>query len=804
MEGSGGKTAPALGLMPGELHVRALIGQFERDRHGVGEAAWGMPAGKALLALEPPMKATALVVAEFRHAFLVLSRMARARPLFTAEHVGWLLDRFAARPLELVIEQHMALCVKALKSLASRGHLGASDVAKAMAFGEAIEVAQPHGSGARYRAQIADAIGLGGSDPRGGLLGTEPWLAPLREFVAGLSLADQERWAALFRHATAAKHKPTEVWITTARALIRGTDAAVYGNRVAAWADAAPIGINPVSVSPWTPPGTPVGLSEANADLLRGLVLIWALVPTPTTGPTLARLAHHWLKKVPGVGSGSRKLGNAALTALGMLPDLAGVPLLTRLSGRLRTGEARKALEAALVDAAQRAGLSREHVEEVAVGDAGLDVDTGTVAFAVGPSTATLTVCGARVSVNWTKADRKPAKSAPIEAKSDDPEGVKDVAAQAKELGEILQGVRNRLERTWATGRTWTYASWRTRWLDHPLVAQIARKQIWRVGDTTVLWNAGELTTVAGVAIAQPHADAEVRLWHPVDEADADAVAAWRQRVEALEVVQPVKQAWREVYRVAPAELTTETYSNRFGGHVLRQHAFTAIAQSRGWRYQLRGPWDGQDTATRELTHASAGWRVAFVLDGEVAAHGTAPSGVYNWVGTGQVRFLQGSNTVPVARVPTRLFSEIMRDVDLFVSVCSVGLDPSWQIGRDEAGDAVWHQTALQTPLVSELVRRDALAHLLPRLKMADRTRIDDRWLHVRGQRGSYRIHLGSGAVQTDGGRYVCIVVDWRKHDLSTYLPFEGDLLLAAILSKAILLLADDRITDPTILRQLV
>ena len=36
---------------------------------------------------------------------------------------------------------------------------------------------------------------------------------------------------------------------------------------------------------------------------------------------------------------------------------------------------------------------------------------------------------------------------------------------------------------------------------------------------------------------------AEVRLWHPVDEA-AEAIMAWRGRIAALQVVQPFAQAW--------------------------------------------------------------------------------------------------------------------------------------------------------------------------------------------------------------------------------------------------------------------
>jgi hypothetical protein len=34
-------------------------------------------------------------------------------------------------------------------------------------------------------------------------------------------------------------------------------------------------------------------------------------------------------------------------------------------------------------------------------------------------------------------------------------------------------------------------------------------------------------------------------------------------------------------------------------------------------------------------------------------------------------------------------------------------------------------------------------------------------------------------------------------------LPFEGDQLLTVVLSKVLMLAADDRITDPTVLRQL-
>lgn len=59
-------------------------------------------------------------------------------------------------------------------------------------------------------------------------------------------------------------------------------------------------------------------------------------------------------------------------------------------------------------------------------------------------------------------------------------------------------------------------------------------------------------------------------------------------------------------------------------------------------------------------------------------------------------------------------------------------------------------------------------------------------------------------AVPEPGGRYLCIVAGERKSAaFKLVLPFKGDVMLSLILSKAFLLAADDRITDPTILRQI-
>ena len=94
----------------------------------------------------------------------------------------------------------------------------------------------------------------------------------------------------------------------------------------------------------------------------------------------------------------------------------------------------------------------------------------------------------------------------------------------------------------------------------------------------------------------------------------------------------------------------------------------------------------------------------------------------------------------------------------------------------------------------------------MPRLKIADRCSFADRFLVVRGDKRTYKIHLGSGNILMEpNDQYLCIVPDSRSRarqdDL--FLPFEGDSTLSIIISKALLLADDTKIKDPTITRQI-
>jgi hypothetical protein len=103
-------------------------------------------------------------------------------------------------------------------------------------------------------------------------------------------------------------------------------------------------------------------------------------------------------------------------------------------------------------------------------------------------------------------------------------------------------------------------------------------------------------------------------------------------------------------------------------------------------------------------------------------------------------------------------------------------------------------------------MRKGVLERIIPRLKIAERCSFADKFLVVRGDLRTYRIHLGSGNILMEpNDQYLCIVPDRSAAAVGDkmFMPFEGDGTLSIILSKAMLLAADKKITDPTITRQI-
>ncbi|HAV61916.1 MAG TPA: hypothetical protein DCY13_06085, partial [Verrucomicrobiales bacterium] len=161
---------------------------------------------------------------------------------------------------------------------------------------------------------------------------------------------------------------------------------------------------------------------------------------------------------------------------------------------------------------------------------------------------------------------------------------------------------------------------------------------------------------------------------------------------------------------------------------------------------------------------------------------------------------------MPLEQIPALVLSEVLRDVDLFVGVSSVGNAPNWTDGGPTGRYAdYWQGYSFGELGATARTRKEVLERLVLRLKIAKQCSFEDKFLVVKGSVRTYKIHLGSGNILMEpNDQYLCIVPGQGKaEDGKLQLPFEGDRTLSIIISKAFLLAADDKIKDPTILSQI-
>lgn len=641
-----------------------------------------------------------------------------------------------------------------------------------------------------------------------------------------------KKWAALLRHLqSATTSKPSAKWLKTASGLIEAVGQDRVLSALRRWLPLVLEGsswemltqrsrqdpLRSIRVQP---------MPDENATCLRGL--LWSTLAIDE-GRTLARdvaaVALACYEPVPTTGPRAMKAANAAVYVLSQMGTLEAVGQLAVLKVRARSATPQNEIEKAFAAAAKSLGMLRDEIEELGVPGYGLE-EIGIRRESIGDYRAELSIRGSDARLSWYAANGKPLKSVPASVKTDHADDFKELQRSLKDVRAMLPAQRDRLDSLFIQQRTWKFEAWRERYLDHPLVGTLARRLLWCVDGESVLFRDGHAEDVRGVAL-EIKPGAEITLWHPLGRS-IEEITSWRGRLEQLGITQPFKQAHREVYLLTDAERNTRTYSNRFAAHILRQHQFHALCAVRGWRYRVRvigtdGPFAPAHKLLPRWNLRAEFW--AEPIEGDPVT-GTSDTGVFVHLSTDQIRFYPTSDArrvysgmaaelgqedidepLPLEEVPPLVFSEIMRDVDLFVGVANSSNESTRQNDRPiERPRDYWYEYSFGPLQATATTRKQVLEHLIPRLKIADRCTFSERFLIVAGRKRTYKIHLGSGNILMEpNDMYLCIVPDSRARSepAKLFLPFEGDNMLSIILSKALLLADDDKIKDPTIMRQI-
>jgi hypothetical protein len=279
---------------------------------------------------------------------------------------------------------------------------------------------------------------------------------------------------------------------------------------------------------------------------------------------------------------------------------------------------------------------------------------------------------------------------------------------------------------------------------------------------------------------------------HAYHLAQHGCLALWQNRIVGQHIVQPFKQVFREVYLLTPAETETATYSSRFAYHTIKSTIAARLLESRDWKVDVPPCKNLQSLRCRAVLDFTQ--RASYFtgnitnLTGYVFFQATQAN-LSNW------EFHQEQDVVPLSDIPPVIFSEVMRDVDLVISVAR----------PDDEENHLPHKEYQHSQEM--MGHRGDVIRALTRDLNLEGVHIEENFVHVKGNLARYRIHLGSASVYVEPAHHLCIVPASTVKQKATglYLPFldDHDIHTVEIISKILLLLNDNQIKDPLIVQQI-
>ncbi|WP_338552839.1 DUF4132 domain-containing protein [Paenibacillus sp. KS-LC4] len=340
------------------------------------------------------------------------------------------------------------------------------------------------------------------------------------------------------------------------------------------------------------------------------------------------------------------------------------------------------------------------------------------------------------------------------------------------ELSDQFKRARRELERSMETGSLFTKEEI-NKLAKNPVIAPLIRTLIFSANGKLGYFENGTLFGAAGEAYEAAESD-ELLIVHPLHLFNSGQWSLYQKDMFDRQLKQPFKQVFRELYMPSTDELASGAISRRYDGHQVQPRKTVSLLKGRLW------------TVSYEEGLQKVYYKENIIASIYALADWFSPSDV-ECPTLETVRFFDRHTYKPIdiKNVPPLVFSEVMRDVDLVVSVAHVGgVDP---------------EASLTTIEIRQAIVRESL-----RLLKINNVRLEGSHALIAGQLGEYSVHLGSGIVYKQASGAVAIIPVHSQHRGKLFLPFmDEDPKTAEILSKIVLLAQDTKIKDPQIVEQI-
>ncbi|KQT33910.1 hypothetical protein ASG22_17585 [Chryseobacterium sp. Leaf405] len=364
----------------------------------------------------------------------------------------------------------------------------------------------------------------------------------------------------------------------------------------------------------------------------------------------------------------------------------------------------------------------------------------------------------------------KQLKSIPPKIKKD--KAVIELANNRKIMREQWSRSRKGLEEAMIRGDEFFYTEIK-KLFEHPVIIKHLEKLVFISNDNTIgFFHDGNLVDAQG-EIHELNDESTLRIAHCADLHQYSVWSDFQHYCFKEKLIQPFKQIFRELYVPTPDELQEKSVSRRYAGHQIQPKQALALLKTRGWKVDY-------EEGLQKVYHKE-GFQVKLyaIADWFSPADVESPT-----LETIEFHSLKDYKNIPFEEINPRLFSEVMRDIDLVVSVAHVGgVDPEASHSSIEMRAVLMKETA--------------------RLFKMDNVTIEGSHVLIKGQMADYSVHLGSAVVHQVPGKYLSILPVHSQHRGRLFLPFaDDDPKSAEVLSKVLLLAKDHEIQDPTILSQ--
>ena len=237
-----------------------------------------------------------------------------------------------------------------------------------------------------------------------------------------------------------------------------------------------------------------------------------------------------------------------------------------------------------------------------------------------------------------------------------------------------------RLEKLMCEGRDLPFEIWKEHYLDHPIVGALARRLFWKFGSELVCLeqnltaaDSPNAKTLDGRLIVGS-TGMTIRLWHPA-ELNNDEIEQWQRWTLTKRLNQPFQQVLREVHRATvPDGISDHHYQKE----LLHQGAFAALCRERGWLYSFHG---APEQFSPCIHYSQLNMRAEMNITEEADTEGRA----IIWLRIVGIKFYQADRIMPLHSVPPVVYSEVMRDIGLFIAASGATKNSGW---RDAIPDA--------------------------------------------------------------------------------------------------------------------